>query len=69
MLLPDGVRLAISEELITPVFGSFMGLLSAISGPLIFLSVAWGIYSIGDTATLGTIGKRMISRILKCLLC
>ncbi len=65
MLLPDGVRLAISKELITPVFGSFMGLLSAISGPLIFLSVAWGIYSIGDTATLGTIGKRMISRILK----
>ncbi len=64
MLLPDNVRLAISEELIAPVFGSFMGLLSAISGPLIFLSVAWGIYSIGDTATLGTIGKRMISRIL-----
>ena len=65
MLLPDSLRLGISEELITPVFGSFMGLLSAISGPLIFLSVAWGIYSIGDTATLGTIGKRMISRILK----
>ena len=31
---------------------------------MIFFSVAWGIYSIGDTATLGKIGKRMISRFL-----
>ena len=27
---------------------------------MVFLSVAWGIYGIGDTATFGRIGKRMI---------
>ncbi|MBR2071797.1 MAG: cation:dicarboxylase symporter family transporter [Phascolarctobacterium sp.] len=64
MLLPDSVRIALSTRLIAPVFDTFMGLLAAIAGPMIFLSVAWGIYSIGDTATLGTIGKRMMNRFL-----
>ncbi|MBQ7025525.1 MAG: cation:dicarboxylase symporter family transporter, partial [Peptococcaceae bacterium] len=63
-LLPDGVRLFLNNSLITPLFNTFMGFLSAIAGPMIFLSVAWGIYSIGDTATFGKIGKRMITRFL-----
>ena len=54
----------LSEEMITPVFDTFMGLLSAFASPLIFLSVAGGIYNIGDIATLGKVGKRMISRFL-----
>ena len=54
----------LSEEMITPVFDTFMGLLSAVAGPLIFLSVAGGIYNIGDIATLGKVGKRMIGRFL-----
>ncbi len=62
--LPAGVRALIAEELIGPVFNRFMGLLSAIAGPMVFLSVAWGIYSIGDTATMGRIGKRMIGRFM-----
>ena len=64
MFLPESTRLAFSANLIVPVFDTFMGLLSAIAGPMIFLSVAWGIYSIGDTSTLGTIGKRMIKRFM-----
>ena len=63
-LLPDGVRLFLNNSLIIPLFNTFMGFLSAIAGPMIFLSVAWGIYSIGDTATFGKIGKRMITRFL-----
>ena len=62
--LPAGVRALIAEELIGPVFNRFMGLLSAIAGPMVFLSVAWGIYSSGDTATMGRIGKRMIGRFM-----
>ncbi len=50
--------------MITPVFDTFMGLLSAVAGPLIFLSVAGGIYNIGDIATLGKVGKRIISRLV-----
>ena len=62
--LPEKTVNFLSEEIITPVFDTFMGLLSAVSGPLIFLSVAGGIYNIGDIATLGKVGKRMISRFL-----
>lgn len=62
--LPAGIREFLINELIGPVFERFMGLLSAIAGPMVFLSVAWGIYSIGDTATMGKIGKRMIGRFL-----
>jgi Na+/H+-dicarboxylate symporter len=64
MFLPDSFRLALSTRFIGPIFDSFMGLLAAIAGPMIFLSVVWGIYSIGDTATLGSIGKRMMKRFL-----
>lgn len=62
--LPESARELLSVKIIEPVTGKFMGLLSAIAGPLIFLSVLWGIYSIGDVATFGRIGKRMISRFL-----
>lgn len=64
LFLPEQYTLFIRDNLITPLFNSFMGLLNATATPLIFLSVTWGIYSIGDTATLGKIGKRMISRFL-----
>ncbi len=64
LFLPDSLRIALATQFIGPLFGTFMGLLSAIAGPMIFFSVAWGIYSIGDTATFGKIGKRLINRIL-----
>ncbi len=60
-LLPDGLRAGITREVITPIFNTFMGILSAVSGPMIFLSVTWGICCIGDTATLGRVGKRMVA--------
>lgn len=63
-LLPEGVRHHLSEQIVSPLFGTFMGLLTAIAGPMIFLSVAWGVCSIGDTATLSKIGKRMVGRFL-----
>lgn len=62
--LPEGIRGILVNGLISPVFNRFMGLLSAIAGPLVFLSVIWGIYSIGDMAAMGRIGKRMIGRFL-----
>lgn len=63
-LLPQGVSEFITVSVITPVFNTFMGLLSAISGPIVFLSVVWGILGIGDIATFGKIGKKMIGRFL-----
>lgn len=61
-LLPGETLAFVTSRVLNPLFGTFMGMLSAIAGPLIFLSVTWGIYSIGDTMTLGHIGKKMIGR-------
>lgn len=63
-LLPENFSNALATGLLQPVFNTFVGLLSALAGPLIFLSVLWGIYSMGDVSTLGKIGKKMISRFL-----
>ncbi len=63
-LLPETVRLVISDKVVTPVFNTFMGLLTAISGPMIFLSVTWGICCMGDVASFGRIGKRMITKLI-----
>ena len=60
-LLPEAVRLGLLDKLVTPVFDTFMGFLTAISGPMIFLSVTWGICCIGDVASFGRIGRRMIA--------
>lgn len=62
--LPEAARLALLDKLVTPVFDTFMGLLTAISGPMIFLSVTWGICCIGDVASFGRIGKRMIAKFI-----
>jgi len=51
-----------STQLLSPVLNAFMGFLGAMSGPMICLSVVWGIYSIGDAVTFSVLGKRLISR-------
>lgn len=58
-LFPDTVRSSIVEMFLTPLNDSFLSLLKGIAGPMIFLSVAWGIYGIGDAATLRRIGKNL----------
>lgn len=44
----------------TPLFNSIIGFVSAISGPIIFLSVLSGILATGDISTLKTVGMRII---------
>lgn len=47
-----------------PLFNTFLGVLRAISSPLIFFAVCWGIISIGDIEVVGRIGKRLIGRMI-----
>lgn len=63
-LLPGNIADAISEHFLTPVTDSFMGLISAASGPLVFLSVLGSICSMGNMETLGKIGKKTLIAIL-----
>lgn len=62
-LLPAGIREVVSG-IITPLFDTMLGALRAISSPMIFLAICWGIISIGDVAVLGRIGRTVIGRML-----
>ena len=62
MLLPEAVINATLENLVNPVYDTFLGILGCVAGPMVFLAVTWGIYSIGDLSVLGRIGKRMLGR-------
>ena len=63
-LLPESAMTVALDKLIVPVYDTFLGVLQAIAGPMVFLAVAWGIYSIGDISVLGRIGKRMLGRFI-----
>ena len=59
-LFPESVMNGILNNVINPLHDTFMSLLSCIAGPMIFLSVAWGMYGIGDAATLKKTGKKLL---------
>lgn len=63
--IPDDIRKGILDVLIEPIYNTFFNILGCIAGPMIFLSVAWGIYGIGDVETLGRIGRSMMLSFLK----
>lgn len=62
MILPQNLVSVLLENLITPLYDAFLGVLGTIAGPMVFLAVAWGVYGIGDISTFGRIGKRMLLR-------
>ena len=57
--LPAQAARAVTLYLTDPLFDTFMGILSAVVGPMMFLSVAWGVLSIGSPGQLGSIGKKV----------
>lgn len=59
-VVPDVVRNTALEIALDPFYDAFLNILGCIAGPMVFLSVAWGIYGIGDAATLKRIGKKML---------
>ena len=64
LLLPQGWRDVLLDSLLNPVFNTFLGLFSCIVGPMMFLSMVWGIVNIGDTRQLGVIGRKLLGRFL-----
>lgn len=62
--LPEDIRIGVNEYALTPITDAFMGLISAVSGPLIFLSVLGSICAMGNMETLGKIGSKTINVIL-----
>ena len=62
VILPGHVREVLLTSVVDPVYNTFFNILGCIAGPMIFLSVSWGVYGIGDVSTLGRIGKKMMLR-------
>jgi len=54
----------LSEQLVSPIFTAMMNLLKTIAGPMIFLAILSGIYGIGDIATFGKMGRKLIVRFI-----
>jgi len=61
---PQRIQDSICGLVLEPIFDTFLGLLNAVAGIMIFVSVVWGICGIGDMTTLSNIGKKMIGRML-----
>lgn len=63
-LLPAGVQAVLVNDIFTPIADTFLGLLNAVAGLMIFLSVMWSVCSLGDVATFTSLGKKVIGRML-----
>lgn len=44
--LPANIAMTLQQDVVSPLLQTFLGFLNAVAGPMIFLSVIWGIYSI-----------------------
>jgi len=52
------------DEVFTPLFDAFIGVLKAVVGPFVLLSVTWGIYSMSIQSNLGRVGKSLFGRLI-----
>lgn len=64
--LPEGVRETVIGSFATPLFDAFIGLLSAIVGPMVFFSVVVAVVGAGDLKSLKGMGKATLLRVLSC---
>lgn len=63
-VLPDNISTVLQQGIVAPLLDTFLGFLNAVAGPMIFLSVIWGIYSIGDISVFSELGRRLCVRFL-----
>ncbi len=63
LILPREIR-DILTAFAEPLFQAFLGVLKAISSPLILLAVCCGILSLGDLSAVGKIGKKVLLHML-----
>jgi Na+/H+-dicarboxylate symporter len=62
--LPPDTSIMVQQEIVAPLLQTFLGFLNAVAGPMIFLSVVWGICSIGDASTFSEVGRHICVRFL-----
>lgn len=60
LFLTYSTREMLLTSIITPIVDMFFNLLRCIAGPMVFLSVIWGICGIGDSRLFGKVGKKVL---------
>ena len=63
LALPQSAQTA-AGAVVQTLFTALMEISQALAGPMIFLSVCWGIVCVGDVRVLGRIGRTVISRFI-----
>ena len=59
---PEPVGILLHDGVIGPLINTFLGFLNAVAGPMVFLSVVWGINSLGDASTFSEVGRTLSLR-------
>lgn len=67
-LVPEAVRLPILNDLIEPVSSRLPKVISALSVPLIFVSILTGICALDEISSLSSLGSRVIKRFFLTIL-
>ena len=67
-VVPESTIVFIRDNVLTSCYNAFLGLMTTIEIPLVFLSVACGIIGIGDSEVFGRIGRKMIMRFVTVIL-
>ncbi len=67
IVLPADLKTLILDGFLTPFHDAFLNVLGCIAGPMVFLSISWGIYGIGDAVTLKKIGSKLLGRFILIL--
>ena len=52
------------DKVVNPFFDVYLAMLTGLAGPLIFLTVAWGVCGVGDITALGRSGKSLVGRFM-----
>lgn len=64
-MLPASVHEMLTEYFVTPIYDAFLGVLTTVGIPVVFLAIVSGICGVGDVASFGKIGKRMVGKFLQ----
>ena len=67
-MLPAGWQTAILQDAVEPLLKTLMGLIVAVTGPFVFLSIVNGICLMEDVATFSSVGLRVIRRFFAVML-
>ncbi len=67
-VVPHDAIAFIKNNVLDSLYNAFLGLMTTIEVPLVFLSVTCGIIGIGDSTVFGKIGRKMVMRFVTVIL-